>query len=821
MNLFNSARVLILIALLMSFGSSMSYLYARDIISGAELDQISDMLSGEDFELSHTAFHRDWDPACKAKSEWHMDVLCGGISATAKLQELKQTMQSSSTATKLDYFGAVAKSCEEYQLELPPLPRIRKPKDFFKHIELCLDTIHATYQKTFIALNTAQRDSLLAFLIQMMPEAEDEEFYKSYFAQKGLPWLEDVEMDPYVAMIEKMDMAALIASSKAMLELRERLAQYNPQNRKPIVYKSKWGLMIIGSTGADSYSEDSIPLLAKFPLCLILDPGGDDIYSIPLESSFEQPFMLLADLSGNDVYRNSEPSMFAHGGLFAGADYAGDDIYQLADFSFSAVMGSFWHTDFAGDDIYQGGLFSQGAAILGLACLEDESGNDAYSAYSMSQAFGGTYGIGILADHAGADSYYLGGKYFHAPLMPDDYRTMGQGMGFGMRPYLAGGLGFLYDAAGNDKYLGGVYAQGVGYWFATGVLMDLAGNDVYNAVYYPQGSGIHMASGMLYDESGNDCYYSRNGPGQGAGHDYGFGLLIDAEGDDAYSIHGGNGLGISNSLGIFIDKQGNDRYERKEAQNYGNANFSRSSGGLGIFLDAGGEDLYPDSSYVNNSSWQKGTYGLGRDVELNTVNAPPVEEDAAQLEPPAAEAPIAEIFAAASEWEVGNAVNRVRKAREIMIDRAAEASAYILEHKLANQTGLEYRALQALCAADSTFCDSLLNYTADSDSLKAKTAIALLAGERDPDLLPVISAHLAEERYLATCIAVLGNYQSAESLTMLLQHKDIANERLRFLVARSISLQSSDIAKEAILSFEDDPSFLIQALIRNLPKDDQ
>ncbi|HCM15728.1 MAG TPA: hypothetical protein DHW79_07265, partial [Candidatus Cloacimonas sp.] len=118
------------------------------------------------------------------------------------------------------------------------------------------------------------------------------------------------------------------------------------------------------------------------------------------------------------------------------------------------------------------------------------------------------------------------------------------------------------------------------------------------------------------------------------------------EGDDAYSIHGGNGLGISNSLGIFIDKQGNDRYERKEAQNYGNANFSRSSGGLGIFLDAGGEDLYPDSSYVNNSSWQKGTYGLGRDVELNTVNAPPVEEDAAQLEPPAAEAPIAEIFAA-------------------------------------------------------------------------------------------------------------------------------------------------------------------------------
>ncbi|HCX60125.1 MAG TPA: hypothetical protein DG355_05625, partial [Candidatus Cloacimonas sp.] len=77
----------------------------------------------------------------------------------------------------------------------------------------------------------------LAFLIQMMPEAEDEEFYKSYFAQKGLPWLEDVNMDPYVALMEKMDMGALMASSKAILELRERLTQYNPQPRKPIVYK--------------------------------------------------------------------------------------------------------------------------------------------------------------------------------------------------------------------------------------------------------------------------------------------------------------------------------------------------------------------------------------------------------------------------------------------------------------------------------------------------------------------------------------------------------------------------------------------------------
>ena len=815
------ARVLIMIVLLIPFGGYMAYLHAQGLISQPELEQISDMLSQKDFALSHTAFHRDWDPACRAKSDWHMEILCGGISAADKLEELKQIMHSDSKAEILDYFGYVAKSSTAYQFDLPKMPRIRKPKDFLKHIELCLDSINAIYQKCFSALSSAQSDSLLAFLIQMMLEEEDKDFYKSYFAKKGLPWLESVEMDSYIAMMEKMDMGALIASSKAMLELRDRIAQYKPQNRKQIVYKSKWGIMIIGSPGNDSYSAVSIPDMANNQLCMILEPDGDDIYRIPLESSRTHPFTILVDLNGNDLYSCPEPSLFARGGLCFSADYAGDDFYQLADFSFSAVMGSMWHTDNAGNDNYRGGLFAQGAGILGIACLEDNKGNDSYSAYSMAQAFGGTYGVGLLADRAGSDTYYLGGKYYHAPLMPNDFRTMGQGMGFGMRPDLAGGLGFLFDEAGNDKYLGGVYAQGVGYWFATGILMDLSGNDIYNAVYYPQGSGIHMASGMLYDEAGNDCYYSRNGPGQGAGHDYGFGLLIDAAGDDAYSIHGGNGLGISNSLGIFIDKQGNDRYERKEPQNYGFAGFSRNSGGLGIFLDAGGEDLYPDSACANDSTWYKGTYGMGRDLNLNVVSAPPVEEDETQLAPPAEDAPIEDIFAAASEWEVGNAINRVRKAREIMLSRASEASAYILEHKLANQSGLEYRALQALCDADSAFCDALLNYSSDPDSLKAKTAISLLAGKRDQRLLPVIAAHLSAERYLATCIAVLAYMDGPESLAMLLEHKDIPNERLRFLVARSISLHQSEEAKEAIASFDDDPSFLIQTLIRNLPEDNK
>jgi hypothetical protein len=818
MKLLNNVKLLILCALALCFSFGHGDLCAGEMLSIGELEVLSEMLNTEGFSLEHTAFYRDWDPDTVGKSDWHLQVLSSGLKSLPLLDDLRAKMQARTESELPRYLGSIAKESPFYRLELPN-PRLNSAGDLFAYVELCYRFINRMYEQSFAALSPAAQDSLAAFLMQVMIEQEDHERYRGYFADHQLPWLEEMDIEAFARLILKMDMASLIAATEAMLQLRDTVATFEPVNDKVLVHKSEFGLMIIGSAKHDVYSAENFPQLAEYPVCLILDPAGNDIYDIPLYTSRINPLMLLIDKAGSDIYRSREPSFFARQGLFFGMDIAGDDVYQLADFSFSALMGCMWHLDKAGDDIYQSGIFSQAAAILGIAYLRDDAGDDNYSAHALAQAFGSTFGTAVLADYSGSDRYYLGGKYFHAPLMPNDYRTMGQGMGYGIRPYLAGGLGLLHDAQGNDKYLGGVYAQGVGYWYATGILMDEAGNDVYNAIYYPQGSGIHLASGILYDGAGNDCYYSRNGPGQGAGHDYGFGLFIDGGGDDAYSIHGGNGLGLSNSLGIFVDSSGNDRYERSEAQNYGHANFSRSTGGLGLFLDAGGVDSYPDSTKANNTQWQKGTYGFGKDMELNIIEKPEPEKDEEQLAAPAADAPIAEIFAAASEWEVGNAVSRVRTARQYMLERAAEARSYIAEHKLANKSGLEYRALQALCKQDTEFREILLGHTANPDSMKAKTAISLLAGERDNRILPQLAQHLAEARYTASCIAALGNLDAPESLQLLLQQKDQPNERLRFLVARSISMHKSAEAKLALEEFHDDPSFLIQALIRNLPKE--
>jgi hypothetical protein len=154
-----------------------------------------------------------------------------------------------------------------------------------------------------------------------------------------------------------------------------------------------------------------------------------------------------------------------------------------------------------------------------------------------------------------------------------------------------------------------------------------------------------------------------------------------------------------------------------------------------------------------------------------------------------------------------------------MLQRADEARSYILEQKMDTESGLEFRALQALCKEDETFRDLLLEQSSAPDSLKAKNSIALLAGMRDERLLPIIENYLKQDMYLVACLSALANIDDPKSLVLLSNYRDLESERLRFLVARSISMHSSAQARDYIEEFREDPSFLIQALIRNLPKE--
>ena len=113
----------------------------------------------------------------------------------------------------------------------------------------------------------------------------------------------------------------------------------------------------------------------------------------------------------------------------------------------------------------------------------------------------------------------------------------------------------IVDYDGDDRYLGGGIATGVG---SIGLLVDLAGNDLYQGGDLALGTAF-CGIGMLWDRRGDDLYFSAQ-VGQGAAF-FGVGLLVDTEGDDLYSAAlFAQGFGGMRGLGLLYDRDGDDRY---------------------------------------------------------------------------------------------------------------------------------------------------------------------------------------------------------------------------------------------------------------------
>lgn len=566
-------------------------------------------------------------------------------------------------------------------------------------------------------------------------------------------------------------------------------------------FETPFGEIIIGSIYDDQHIINNA--------IAIIDPAGNDTYTF--ESNNQEIFFLF-DASGNDYYR-SESSLFsANFGFSFAYDMAGDDVYIAKDEAFSAKLGFQEFIDFAGNDYYSTEMFSLGASLFGSSLMIDKAGNDTYITGEYGQGFASCWGISLLLDEAGSDTYICGTLEFHAPLVPNDYRSMGQGMGFGIRPDLGGGVGVLIDREGNDRYIGGVYAQGVGYWYGLGILIDNAGNDFYSAVYYPQGSGIHLAGGLLYDQQGEDSYYSKHGPGQGAGHDFGVGIFIDGAGNDHYSIEGGNGLGLTNSVGIFIDKAGDDRYENGVNSNYGFGKTARSSGSIGLFLDGGGKDYYPHATMQDSTSWKQGIYGIGIDSEqyaTEPTHSPKIEQLSADID---SLANIKTIFSYASEWEVGNVVNRVRRARQILLTREEESVNYIINHKISTRDTKEYRAIKEFFEQSVNSQYRLVDPLIAEDSLANKNAISLVSTLEMAEYIPLILSFYDNKQYTLACISALASFKDDTYIPHILRYLDSPNEKLRFAVASALKSIDSDLARKELAVMKEDSSFLVRTL---------
>jgi hypothetical protein len=399
----------------------------------------------------------------------------------------------------------------------------------------------------------------------------------------------------FVTLVERIDMAQLLKGASLLYAAADALSvacTELPWPTTPQRFDSAIGAIWIGSTGADRYEESAL---------LILDPGGDDVYADAAASANGlqgQSISVVIDLGGDDQYKGA--GLLGPGaalwGLSQILDRDGDDVYRAAYAGLgAAIFGAALLDDRGGDDVYRAHGLAQGAAYGGMALLRDVRGNDLYDVGFAGQAYAGMKGLGFLWDGAGNDRYISGGRRHDYDRHDRRYLSMSQGFAIGSRPFAGGGIAALMDVAGNDSYVADIFGQGVSYWYSVGMLMDLVGDDTYSVYHYGQGSGIHLSSGLLVDGGGDDQYtgYSLV---QGNGHDYAVGILIDHSGRDQYSADElSQGRGYYNSFGLLLDGLGDDTYLARRAnacQGLGHNASTREYGGIGVLLDLRGKDVY-------------------------------------------------------------------------------------------------------------------------------------------------------------------------------------------------------------------------------------
>ncbi len=384
------------------------------------------------------------------------------------------------------------------------------------------------------------------------------------------------------------------------------------------------GYIVIGGRGPNRYDMDRI--------YAVVDADGDDVYEwgerVPRETQ------TIIDMNGNDRYHA------ATGGPAAGwlgvsvlIDFAGTDEYQSTLGGCGAgAFGFGFLFDYSGADIYRCAAWSVGSGLYGGGALVDlGEDNDVYDSQVFSQGVGGPRGMGILIDSGGDDVYRANGPVRSAYGTPGSFMAFSQGVGVGIRPYDFGGVGLLLDYAGDDRYEGGEFSQGGGYYWGIGMLTDESGNDFYYGNRYAQGFAAHQAFGMLTDYSGDDVYWSMSAAGQGAAWDQSIAVLFegggndvyrgqmlsqgaaaqqaramlqDVAGDDVYWSSGDVAQGVAGdnsyhfqaedpvySFGVLFDESGADRYstgvvngEKLIRRETGNSNNGRGIAGVAVDL---------------------------------------------------------------------------------------------------------------------------------------------------------------------------------------------------------------------------------------------
>ena len=496
-----------------------------------------------------------------------------------------------------------------------------------------------------------------------------------------------------VTALGKVDVDAITRSAVriALVVERANLQRFAGAKIPDLTFSAPFGRIVLRGPQSHTYNENSPADGAAF----LLDTGGDDVYRVAAgPSTVALPVAVSVDLGGRDTYAYADAPVEAD---LVGRRLPSDGSGRTADGrtlsrtprqgagvlgvgllfdlggdadSYRSLVGSQGvgsHgvgvvLDDGGDDTYVAEGFSQGAAAWGIGLALDKAGNDTRTLYTSGQGFGFTGGVGAIVDAAGDDDYVaIAGTWKGAPaslagdmLYPSAQLpgppaspyagnwSLAQGVGAGHRPdwpdpgfAMPGGLGVLRDAAGNDTYGAGVFAQGAGFVQGLGMLLDDAGDDRYDALYYAQGAAAHMGLALFDDRAGDDRYDTLvplQAAAMGLAHDLSSAIHLDEDGNDTYAATGLTlGVAEDNGVALFVNAGGADSFTAAgnclgQALMESTISAARQSmPTVAVFLKAGGTATYDvDQKRVSRGgkSWGEDhghDLASGSDVPMGTV----------------------------------------------------------------------------------------------------------------------------------------------------------------------------------------------------------
>ena len=238
--------------------------------------------------------------------------------------------------------------------------------------------------------------------------------------------------------------------------------------------------------------------------------------------------------------------------------------------------------------------FGQGFGIAGCGLFVGSKGSDNLKIGYMGQGAAVMSGFGWNYNPGGNDRYRAGGlvadgtSISNNPLAPAN-AFLARSQGYS--GLIAGGIGLLTDASGDDVYDGGNESQACATTQGIGSLLDEAGRDTYLADRKSQSFSTSEGFAALFELAGDDVYAIRKNESQAFASERSVALFLDRQGDDLIASNDAQpGYAQEGSVALFLDADGSNRITGLP----GDSALLGGRLGVGLFLSLGNNQKIPE-----------------------------------------------------------------------------------------------------------------------------------------------------------------------------------------------------------------------------------